>query len=136
MPKQDKSAAGTVSVMVVGAPAITVPYTAGMNAQQALEGAYNAVGNPQQFDYALQYFGSNFGYLVVMLNDTYESFKSSSQPFYFWEFLVNGQVATSGIDNTTLNSGDAVAFELQVFSQQTAKASTLHAKYRAKFRQN
>jgi hypothetical protein len=133
MPEQKESTANTVSVTVVGGPTINVPYTAGMNAQEALEAAYNAVANPLLFDYAIEYFGSNLGYLVVMLNDTYESFKSSASPFFFWEFLVNDAPANQGIDFTTLNPGDAISFDLLLFSSQTSKTSTVHAKYRAKF---
>jgi hypothetical protein len=28
-------------------------------------------------------------------------------PFFYWEFLVNDQPATKGIDNTTLSAGDS-----------------------------
>lgn len=113
---------------------MTVPFTTGMNAQQAMEAAYNSLSDPTQFDYALEYFVSSFGYLVVMINGTYETFISSSQPYYFWEFYVNNAPASSGIDNTTLQAGDSVSFDLQIYTPEIAADSTLHAKYKARLR--
>jgi hypothetical protein len=65
---------GNVSITVVGGPTIQVPWASGMNAQQALERAFDLQNPKGEFTYALQYFGSALGYLVVMLNETYESF--------------------------------------------------------------
>ncbi len=125
----------TVTVEVAGGPPpITIPFVAGMNAQQALEAAFNAVNNTKMFDYGLEYFGQQIGYLVVMMNDTYESFISSSQPFYFWEFLVNGSPVSTGIDNTLLSAGDALRFEFLQFTSKAEPHSTMHAKYKARMR--
>ncbi|HKQ08581.1 MAG TPA: DUF4430 domain-containing protein [Blastocatellia bacterium] len=124
----------TVTVEVSNGPTIIVPWTSGMNAQQAIEAAFNAQGSPGEFTYSLQYFGSQFGYLVLMINETYESFMSSADPFYFWEFMVNGQPAQTGIDNTILNAGDTVTFELQVYDPTTHTSSTVGAKYKARLR--
>jgi uncharacterized protein DUF4430 len=67
-----------------------------------------------------------------MINETYESFISSSHPFYFWEFLLNGQPAQTGIDNTMLKAGDVIVFELRTFGAGVPAGSTMHAKYRAR----
>jgi hypothetical protein len=125
----------TITVQVVGGPSVTIPFTAGMNAQQAIEAAYDALNKQSEFTYALQFFGTQLGYLVVMINETYESFISSAHPFYFWEFLVNQKPASTGIDQTTLKAGDIVAFELKTYSAAIAAESTLHAKYQARIRQ-
>ncbi len=122
----------TVTIRIVGGPTMAVPFTSGMNAQQAIEKAFDSQKSPTGFTYALQYFGGKLGYLVIMINETYESFISSSHPFYFWEFLVNGQPAQSGIDNTTLNAGDVIDFELRTFDPTIPAGSTMHAKYRAR----
>jgi hypothetical protein len=119
----------TVTVEIYGGPTITVPWTQGMNAQQALEGAYQQVSSPGQFTYALQYYGSSLGYLVVMINETYDSFISSAAPYYYWEFLVNGKPSSAGIDGTTLNSGDVVGFEFQIYIAEKHKNSTLRFKH-------
>lgn len=119
----------TVTVEVIGGPTITVVWSQGMNAQQALEEAYNQINNSGQFTYALQYYGSGLGYLVVMINETYDSFISSSAPFYYWEFFVNGISSLTGVDNTILNSGDAVSFELQMYAPETHPNSLLKAKH-------
>lgn len=113
---------------------MTVPFTPGMNAQQAMEGAYNSLNDANQFDFALEYFGSAFGYLVVMMNGTYDSFISSSQPYYFWAFYVNNELASAGIDNTTLQAGDSVSFEFQIYTPGAAAGSILDAKYKARLR--
>jgi hypothetical protein len=121
----------TVTVTVVGGPSVQVPWTQGMNAQQALELAYTTIGSSQQFTYALQYFGV-YGYLVVMINDTYETFASSYAPNYYWEFLVNGLPASSGIDSTILNAGDLVSFELQSYVSQQHANTSVGVKHAAK----
>ena len=46
----------------------------------------------------------------MMINETYDSFISSAEPFFYWEFFVNGQSATKGIDNTILSSGNTISF--------------------------
>jgi uncharacterized protein DUF4430 len=117
----------TITVSIGGGPSMTVPWSSGMNVQQALEGA-NAV-NPSQFTYALQYFAGLNGYLVIMINGTYESFLSSAAPFYYWEFFVNDIPPQTGIDQTILNSGDAVEFVLELYSSTKHQNSTLQTKY-------
>ncbi|MNV06774.1 hypothetical protein D3C71_971730 [compost metagenome] len=116
-----------ITIKITDGPTLQASWTNGMNVQQAMEKAYNAQSG--KFTYSLQYFGSSLGYLVSMINETYESFYFKEGPFFFWEFLVNGTVATHGIDNTTLNDGDVVTFEFIVYSQSTNAASTTHAKY-------
>lgn len=74
------SAPSTVQVAITGGPSITVPWSPNMNAQQALEAADNKVNNDSSFTYALQYYGSSLGYLVLMVNETYDSLISSSAP--------------------------------------------------------
>ncbi|HYR21480.1 MAG TPA: DUF4430 domain-containing protein [Chthoniobacterales bacterium] len=125
----------SVTVQVVGGPTVSIPFSAGMNAQQAIEGAYDSLNKQSEFTYGLQYFGARLGYLVVMINETYESFISSAHPFYFWEFFVNGQPAKAGIDQTNLNADDVIAFELKTYSPNIAAESTLHAKYKARIRE-
>ncbi len=121
----------TILVMVVGGSNITVAWTEGMNAQQALERAYIAVGDPQRFTYALQFFGK-YGYLVVMLNETFETFVSTASPNYYWEFLVNGFPATAGIDGVILNAGDAIQFELQAYVPARHDGTGVGIKHRSK----
>jgi hypothetical protein len=126
----------TVTVHVVGGPNVSVPFAAGVNAQQALEAAYEALSKRAALTYALQYFGGTLGYLVIMINETYESFVSPAhrQPFYFWEFLVNGTPAQKGIDQTILNAGDTITFELKAYTPAIPAGSTLHAKYQDRTR--
>lgn len=118
----------TVSVEVVGGPSVQVKWKAGMTAQDALESAYDQINSSATFTYALQFYGSQLGYLVLMINETYDSFISSAEPFYYWEFLVNNVPATKGIDNTILSDGDAVKFSFEQYIPIKHKASLLEAK--------
>lgn len=122
----------TVTVEVVDGATITIPWKDGMTADEALEGAYNAQHNSSKFTYALQYFGTELGNLVIMINETYESFMSSAHPFYYWEFFVNGTPSPKGIDHTQLNPGDKITFELQLYNPDTHSLSTVGDKHKAK----
>jgi len=87
----------TVSVEVVGGPHLSVEWTEGMNAQQALEIARNTIQAPAKLDFALQYYGRDLGYLVVMINGTFESFQAAADPNFYWDFLLNHQPAKKGL---------------------------------------
>jgi len=119
----------TVQVSVVGGPSVAVPWVQNMNAQQALEGAYNQINNGGLFTYAIQYYGNSLGYLVVMVNETYDSFISSAAPFFYWQFLVNGAPAPSGIDNVILNTGDSIAFGLEMYVPDRHESTVLGKKH-------
>lgn len=121
----------TVTISIIGGPTFTVPWTQGMNAQQAIEAACDA-SSPGQFTYAIQYYGSTMGYLVIMINDTYESARSSGGPSYYWEFLVNGIYSTTGIDNTILNAGDTITFEFQMYSLEAIGQAASKVKHEAR----
>jgi len=125
----------TVTVQIIGGVGpVPVPWTQGMNVQQALEGAYQVVHPSNPFTFALQFYGSPLGYLVVMINETYDSFVSTSAPFWYWELLVNGVPATQGIDGTILNSGDAVAFNFEMYVSEAHQESTLKFKHEQQMR--
>lgn len=120
-----------ITIKIINGPTIDVNFTAGMNGQMALEGAFNQVARGE-LTYSLQYYGSSLGYLVNMINETYDTFMSQYQPFYFWEFLVNGIASPTGIDNTQLNDNDVITFEYTTYSSSTTSHSTLHSKMKAK----
>jgi hypothetical protein len=50
-----------------------------------------------------------------MINQTYDSFAASASPFYYWDFLVNGNTAQTGIDNTLINAGDTISFGFEPY---------------------
>jgi hypothetical protein len=124
----------SVTVEITGGPTINVPWSEGMNAQQALEGAYNNQ-SAGTFNYALQYYGATVGYFVIMINETYDSFISSggamASPFYYWEFFVNGTPSAFGIDSTILNAGDVVGFSLEIYVPEKHGKSSLRVKHEA-----
>jgi len=47
--------------------------------EDAIEAAQQSSGAPT-FTFALQYYGPTLGYLVLMINETYDSFISSAAP--------------------------------------------------------
>jgi hypothetical protein len=119
-----------ITLEIVGGPTITVDWIKNMNAQQVLEAAYDEQQGPGSFNYALQYYGEALGYLVVMVNDTYDSYISSAQPFFYWEFLVNDIPATKGIDNTMVTPGDRITFQFERYIPEKHKGSTLEVKFK------
>jgi hypothetical protein len=123
--------AASVGVEVVGGPSIQVPWKQNMTAQEALEAAYDQINSSSTFSYALQFYGSQLGYLVMMINETYDSFISSAEPFFYWEFLVNGQPAKQGIDNTVLSAGDGIQFSFELYVPAKHKGSLLETKRRS-----
>ena len=123
------NSAAPIQVSVDGGPTVSVSWEPDMNAQQALEAAYNAINDDKKFTYALQYFGSQLGYLVMMINETYDSFASSAAPFYYWDFLVDGNPARTGIDTTRLNPGAKIAFSFERYDAEKHAMSTIQSKH-------
>ena len=117
-----------VSLEVVDGPSVEVPWKAGMTVQDALEDAYNQINSSATFTYVLQFYGSQLGYLVPMINETYDSFISSAEPFYYWEFLVSDVPATRGIDSAVLSVGDEVKLNFEQYIPLKHKGSLLEAK--------
>lgn len=123
------SSTASVQVNVVGGPSTAVTWVSGMTAQQAMEAAFNVFNSSQTFTYALQYYGRKLGYLVMMINETYDSFISSAAPFFYWEFLLNGAPAQQGIDSTLLHPGDTIAFSFEAYDPLRHLGSTLARKH-------
>jgi len=106
-------------------PAITFPRKTGMNGQTALEAAYNAQSMPKTFTFNLQYYGTSFGYLVDMINGTFDTALSTDAPYFFWDFAVNGDESQYGTDNTPISDGDIIEFSFiyiyaGIYSEQEA----------------
>ena len=133
------SESNTVTVTVVGGPSATVPHSDGLTALRAMELAQAQIEpDPnEQFTFALQFF-TGLGYLVIMINETYDSFISrggeTATPFFYWQFLVNGQPAAQSVDNTALNPGDTVSFEFEMFVAERHRGTVLEAKHRQQLR--
>jgi hypothetical protein len=123
-----------ITVTVEDGPTVSVGWKAGMNAQDAIEAAQQQAGTPA-LTFALQYYGANLGYLVLMINETYDSFISSAAPFFYWEFLVNGQPSSTGIDSTKVNDGDLLTFSFTVYNASIHAATPLGAKHRLRTEQ-
>ena len=119
----------SVTLEIDGGSTISVPWTQGLTARQALEAAWQEVADGDSFTYGLQYYGSSLGYLVFMINETYDTFLSVSEPFFYWEFSINGNPAPSGVDETVLNAGDVVGFALQAYEPAKHEGSLLAAKH-------
>lgn len=120
-----------ITIQIENGPTFQVNWNADMNVQQAIEAAYNNATS-KTFTYSIQYFGTNLGYLVIMINETYETFNSKDAPFFFWEFLLNGKISPTGIDGTLLNDNDVITFEFTAYTSSIPAESTVHSKYRLK----
>ncbi|KAI9449980.1 hypothetical protein F5148DRAFT_1338197 [Russula earlei] len=122
----------SVSLSITGGPSITgLTWFSGMTGRDVLEAAYNSLSSPvTEFTYTLEYFGTDdsLGYLVNMINGTFDSFNAAQSPYFFWEFLVNDSEAENGIDYTTISDGDEVEFSYIQFVPETA-SKALKAKH-------
>lgn len=88
------NAPSTVQVAITGGPRVTVPWSLNMNSQRALEAACNKVNNDSVFTYAIQYYGPSLGYLVMMVNEIYDSFISSSVSKNEYSVSLNAKAAS------------------------------------------
>jgi len=120
-----------VTVQITGGPSYQITWTQGMNGQNALQSAYDS-STHGDFTFSLQYYGTNLGYLVDMINETYDTFISKYEPYFFWEFLVNGKVSPTGIDSTPINDGDTITFQFVTYNIKTHQNTTLQTKYKLK----
>lgn len=125
-----------ITVKIVGGPIAQVPWETGMTALRAMELAQGIIEpNPnEQFTFGLQYYGATLGYLVNMINETYDSFISrggeSASPFFYWQFILNNNPARLSIDRTILNDNDIVAFDFQMYVLERHKDTLLAAKFK------
>ena len=105
----------------------------GMTGRQVLEAAYNSMPAPvTSFAYNLEYYGEqdDLGYLVSMMNGTFDSFNAAQSPYYFWEFIVNGIVQDYGIDNTVIPANATVTFSFVPYVPAAKASKALQAKYK------
>jgi hypothetical protein len=121
--------ADQVTIAIDGGPTIEVAYVAGMTAHAALEAAWNQEHDTATFTYGLQYYGTDLGYLVFMVNETYDTFLSVSDPFFYWQFSVNGTPASQGIDQTVLSDGDVVGFAFTTYDAARHAGTLLERKH-------
>lgn len=119
----------TIVIEVDGGPQITVPWTDGLNAQRALERAWDEIAQTAEFTYALQYFGTKLGYLVNMVNETYDTFGSTSDPFFYWQVSVNGVPSNTGIAQIALQPSDIVTLSYERYDNAKHSGSPLAAKH-------
>jgi len=120
---------GSINVEITGGAAISVPWVDGLTVRQALEAAHDTA--PGDLTFEVQYFGRDLGYLVAMINETYDTFRIEPTPNFFWHLLVNGSDPGTGIDHTTLDPGDTVNFSFERYDPAQHAGTTLEAKYNA-----
>lgn len=120
-----------VTLQIIGGPSYEIEWFEGMNGQDALQSAFD-VSKSGDFTFSLQYYGAELGYLVDMINETYDTFISKYEPYFFWEFLVNGKSSSTGIDSTTIKNGDVISFQFITYNTEVHKNTTLQTKYKLK----
>ena len=105
----------TVSIAVNGSVVRSmpdVPWSSGMNGQNALEQAY-AAGTGYSF--VLQYFGTPLGYEVISFDGV--AAQQGADISFYWEFIYNGSPAQQGIDGTSLTDGDILLFDYITYNE-------------------
>lgn len=120
----------TVNVEVAGGVNVDVNWTMGMNAQRALELARDQINDSKKFAFALQYYGATLGYMVFMINGTFDSFSAEAVPNYYWHFFVNDISQTVGIDERELDAGDRVKFSFDQYDPTQHADTVLGRKYK------
>ena len=100
----------TVAIIVEpgGKTISAIPWTQGMNVQQAMERAYEL---SPRLSFALQYYGSNQGYKVIMVDGVADQSNS------YWFLYINGGLSQGGIDTTQLNPSDVITLTYQPYSE-------------------
>ena len=121
-----------VKIAITGGPTFQVEWVSGMNGQDAMEAAFNMQETPKTFTYMLQYYGAGLGYLVEMINGTFDTALSNEAPYFFWDFIVDGQPSNTGIDQTHINDGQTITFTYAVYDTGSHFNTTLDKKYNAK----
>ena len=119
-----------VTVEIADGPTLDVAWHSGMNAREALELAAGGA-EPGQLTFGLQYYGRQKSYFLLMINETYDTFGSSSDPSFYWHFTVDGKPAEQGIDDTVLHEGAVVRFGFQVWDGSADDGSPVGVKHRA-----
>jgi hypothetical protein len=98
-----------------------IPWTQDMTVLEAMERAYDDV---QPWLYAIEYYGSAGGYLVIGVQWTFDGNAG------VWAYKVNGSYASAGVNCVTLNSGDQVDFVYQSFApEERSDVPIIEAKY-------
>jgi hypothetical protein len=103
-----------------------IPFTSGMNAQNALEAAYVSGGS---YSFLLQYYGA-LGYEVTTIDQI--AAQQGTDAAYYWQFFYNGQSAQQGIDETFLNDGDQLDFAYTCYDMTLHAGTRLEAIHRAR----
>jgi hypothetical protein len=97
-----------------------IAFNQGSNAQQLMEAAVNQIANDQTLTFGVQYYGafqpSPLGYFVNMLNGIYDAPNSGA----YWEFLYNGEPASTGIDFVFPTDGSAVTFQQTLYGKSSS----------------
>jgi hypothetical protein len=105
-----------------------VPFTQGMNVQQAMEGAYATPPITEVKGFSLRYFGA-LGYELVTLDSISGQAGGDKTTFLFWELQINGQFVQHGIDETYPKDGDAIEWNYICYSEER-HAGTRYEKIR------
>ncbi len=75
------------------------------------------------FSFALQHYGCALGYVLVMIDGTYDVTGS------YGAYYLNGQYAQKVIDATVLSAWDAISFEYETYSKEQHAATPVEAKH-------
>lgn len=102
-----------ITLQVAGGPTIEVPATEEITVHRLLELAFERAH--VRFTYGVQYYGETLGYLVMMVNENYDSFDVRFAPDFYWAVLLNGTPIGMGIDRVLVRAGETVTLSYEMY---------------------
>lgn len=103
--EQMPAPANKVTVEISGGPSQDITWTSNMTAQDALELAWNAINSTAKFTFGLQYYGASLGYMVFMINETFDSTCPRPSLTFIGSFWSMGQPNLKGSTGLHLRPG-------------------------------
>src|SRR6202035_2097362 len=87
------------------------------------------IQDSSEFSFGLQYYGTSLGYMVTMLDGTYDEPVQPGQPGQYWKFVLNGKDAQQGVDYTTLSPGDTIGFVYEPYDAEKHRDTHMEIKH-------
>ncbi|MEO5564587.1 MAG: hypothetical protein ABIR18_14165 [Chitinophagaceae bacterium] len=105
----------------------TIPWTAGMTIQQAMEACFNQYSVPHAqhpFTFWIQYYGTYntqfIGYMPIQVNGVQRSDQ------YIWFVYLNGVQTNNSLDAVPLNPADVIDFRYEAYGAEDEKNNSIY----------
>lgn len=105
----------------------TIPWTANMKIQQAMESCFNQYSVPHAqhpFTFWIQYYGTYnkqfIGYMPIQINGVQRSDQ------YIWFVYLNGVKTNNSLDAVSLSPSDTVEFRYEAYGNEDKEAGSVY----------